>query len=66
MVPVTGQDRMEEYIRGWFRPAVSVADFLAGYSRVGGTHHLAVSYTREIKSFEGLAAMMGWEYTLLG
>ena len=66
MVPVTGQDRMEEYIRGWFRPAVSVADFLAGYSRVGGTHHLAVSYTREIKSFEGLAAMMGWEYKLLG
>ncbi len=66
MVPVTGPDRMEEYIRGWFRPTIPVADFLAGYSRAGGTHHLAVSYMRDLKSVEGLAAMMGWEYTRLG
>lgn len=66
MLPVTGADRMEEYIRGWFRPAVSVADFLAGYSRLGGTHHLAVCYTRDLKSLESFAALMGWEYSRLG
>ncbi|HET6487910.1 MAG TPA: hypothetical protein VFH83_15890 [Spirochaetia bacterium] len=66
MVPVTGPDRMEESIRGWFRPPVSVADFLAGYSRLGGTHHLAVSYTRDLASLEGLAGMMGWEHARLG
>lgn len=65
MLPVLGPDRMEEYIRGWFRPKVPVADFLAGYSRLGGTHHLAVAYAADMASLTRFGEMMGWEVSVV-
>lgn len=44
MLPVSGPDRMEGSVRGWFRPRLALADFLEAYSRAGGTHHLAACY----------------------
>jgi L-arabinose isomerase len=61
MLPVAGQDRMERSIRGWFRPSLPVPDFLAAYSRLGGTHHLALSYGAAVQTIEAFGRMMDWE-----
>jgi L-arabinose isomerase len=61
MLPVAGQDRMERSIRGWFRPSLPVPEFLAAYSRLGGTHHLALSYGAAVQTIEAFGRMMGWE-----
>jgi len=65
MLPVSGTDRMKEGVRGWFRPALPVPDFLAAYSRLGGTHHLAVTYTRETKPIETFGRLMGWDVAVV-
>ena len=65
MQPVSGQDRHGESVRGWFTPALSVADFLAAYSRCGGTHHLAVSYTRDTRPIETFGKLMGWDVAVI-
>jgi len=65
MLPVEGQDRMERSVRGWFRPALPAAEFLAAYSRLGGTHHLALSYGADLQAVETFGRMMGWETTIL-
>ncbi len=44
MQEVVGEDRMSESIHGWFKPSLPIADFLAAYSRAGGTHHCALVY----------------------
>lgn len=54
-------DRMQNAIHGWFRPAMTVADFLATYSRAGGTHHAALVYGRAIPEIAGFGKFMGWE-----
>ncbi|HUV06908.1 MAG TPA: hypothetical protein VMX75_04205 [Spirochaetia bacterium] len=59
-------DRWKTKIRAWFEPPMAVAEFLTRYSRVGGTHHLALTYkgasgegtTETIGTF---GRMMGWE-----
>ena len=66
MLDVPGVDRMKESVRGWFTPPVPVADFLAAYSRLGGTHHLAVTYTDDTKPFERFGALMGWDVAVIG
>jgi len=65
MLSVTGTDRHDEYIHGWFRPRCSVADFLARYSRLGGTHHLAASYTDDALTIRRFGEMMGWEVCVI-
>jgi L-arabinose isomerase len=65
MQPVTGQDRHGKSVRGWFTPALPVADFLAEYSRRGGTHHLAVSYTRDTRPIESFGRLMGWDVAVI-
>jgi L-arabinose isomerase len=65
MLPVHGADRMREGVRGWFKPALSVPDFLEEYSRLGGTHHLAVSYTRDTKPIETFGKLMGWDVVVI-
>jgi L-arabinose isomerase len=66
MLDVPGVDRMKESVRGWFTPPVPVADFLAAYSRLGGTHHLAVTYADDTKPFERFGALMGWDVAVVG
>jgi L-arabinose isomerase len=65
MQPVAGQDRHGASVRGWFTPALSVAEFLAEYSRHGGTHHLAVSYTRDTRPIESFGRLMGWDVVVI-
>ncbi len=65
MLGATGEDRLKNSIRGWFAPPLPVADFLAAYSRLGGTHHLAVSYAKDTKPFESFGALMGWEVAVV-
>jgi L-arabinose isomerase len=65
MLLVSGPDAMEKAVHGWFRPRLPVADFLTHYSRLGGTHHLAMAYARDTARLETFGGMMGWETVLL-
>jgi L-arabinose isomerase len=65
MLAVQGVDRMRESVRGWFKPSLSVACFLEEYSRLGGTHHLAVCYTRGISEIETFGKLMGWDVVVI-
>ena len=65
MLDVPGVDRMKDSVRGWFTPPQPVPDFLAAYSRLGGTHHLAVTYADETKPFERFGSLMGWDVAVI-
>ena len=56
---------MERSVRGWFKLALPVQDFIAEYSRLGGTHHLAVTCTTEISPIETFGRIMGWESAVI-
>jgi len=65
MLEVPGKDNFGRSIHGWFKPALPVAEFLAEYSRVGGTHHLAISYGLSVETVEAFGTMMGWETVVI-
>lgn len=52
-------------IRGWMRPQLPLPEFLAAYSRVGGTHHAALVYGGSLKVLEGFSRQMGFDYQVL-
>lgn len=60
MQDVEGEDRMAQMVHGWFRPALPIADFLAAYSRAGGTHHSALVYGDVAETVMRFGALMGW------
>ncbi len=66
MIGVTGKDNMSDRVHGWFKPRLPIENFLAEYSRQGGTHHLAISYSASIRLVEAFGQMMGWETVLIG
>ena len=47
---------------GWFAPEKSIGTFLEDYSKLGGTHHLALVYGDMRKVAETFAAVCGFEY----
>ena len=59
------KDSMPESVRGWFRPAMPLPDFLAAYSRAGGTHHSALVYGDVASDIVRFAAIMGWKIVVL-
>ena len=65
MLAVSGRDNMEASVHGWFRPTLPLEEFLAAYSRAGGTHHLALSYAEGTADLEAFGRMMGWETRVL-
>jgi len=65
MLEVPGKDNFGRSIHGWFKPGLPVAEFLAEYSRVGGTHHLAISYGLSVETVEAFGKMMGWETVVI-
>lgn len=65
MLDVTGEDRMTDEIHGWFQPPMAVADFLAAYSRAGGTHHSALVYGDVCDELARFGRIMGWRVTEL-
>jgi L-arabinose isomerase len=66
MLNVTGKDNFSRNIHGWFKPVMPIRDFLAEYSRAGGTHHLAISYGLGVESVQAFGKMMGWETVVIG
>jgi L-arabinose isomerase len=65
MQEVVGEDKMADSIHGWFKPSPSVADFLAAYSRVGGTHHSALVYGKVAAEIVRWGKLMEWNTILL-
>ena len=52
---------------GWFIPQTeTIGDFLAAYSRAGGTHHLALSYAGKTEILEDWANLMKWKFVRIG
>jgi len=66
VLQVEGEDNMTDLIRGWFRPATTVSDFLESYSRLGGTHHSALVYGDVTDGILRFGQMMGWDVAVLG
>lgn len=62
---VTGKNNMEDKIHGWFSPGMPISEFLAGYSRVGGTHHLAMVYGDVTEDIVKFGTIMGWNVVTL-
>jgi L-arabinose isomerase len=65
MLDVPEQDNMAKRVHGWFRPSLPIADFLASYSKYGGTHHLALTYGAPIPLIEAFGQMMDWETVII-
>ena len=66
MQEVAGEDKMADSIHGWFKPSMSVAGFLAAYSRAGGTHHSALVYGKVADDIVRWGRLMEWNTVLLG
>ena len=67
-VGLTAQnDRDLTDMRGWMTPPgnMPVAEFLEAYSRLGGTHHLVLSYGGDLQLLADLAHLMGWDFRML-
>jgi len=60
MVAGPGEDKLAGSVRGWFRPPLPLGDFLAAYSRAGGTHHAALVYGDVTRQMASVAQFMGW------
>jgi L-arabinose isomerase len=65
MLDVQTDEDFKNCVRGWFRPNMPVSDFLAAYSRVGGTHHAALVYGDTADIIAGFGRMMGWKVVVL-
>jgi L-arabinose isomerase len=57
---------MERSVRGWFKPPLPLPEFLAAYSRLGGTHHLALSYGAPLEAVTAFGRMLGWDTQAIG
>jgi L-arabinose isomerase len=65
MQDVSGADNMVDCIRGWFKPSLSIADFLAEFSRAGGTHHSALVYGNVTDEIVRWGKLMQWKTVIL-
>lgn len=65
MRDVSGTDRMADSIHGWFKAALPVGEFLAEYSRVGGTHHSALVYGDVAEEIVNWGKLMRWKTLVL-
>jgi len=58
-------ETMQESIRGWMRPRMDLARFLEEYSRLGGTHHSALTLGDRVEGIVALAQFAGISCTVL-
>jgi L-arabinose isomerase len=65
MQDVQGTDRMADSIHGWFKGALPVGEFLAEYSRAGGTHHSALVYGNVADEIVSWGKLVGWNTVIL-
>jgi L-arabinose isomerase len=59
-------DRMGDTVHGWLSPTLPIDEFLAGYSRLGGTHHCALVYGEVLATLVGFGTLMGWKISVIG
>ena len=62
MVSGGNNDRFKTSISGWMKPVPPLNDFLAEYSRAGGTHHAALVYGASLRSLASFSQMMGFRF----
>jgi L-arabinose isomerase len=55
-----------DWVRGWMRPRLPVAEFLEEFSRLGGTHHGALVPGNRVEGIEALAGLLGIEAAVIG
>jgi len=65
MLDFEGEDRMADSVHGWFKPRVPVDRFLESFSKAGGTHHLVLVYTENIKALEAFGHMMNFHVEVI-
>jgi L-arabinose isomerase len=65
MVDPGGEDRLTASVRGWFQPTMPLQEYLAAFSRQGGTHHSVLVYGDCRKHVSDFGEMMGWEVACL-
>ncbi len=65
MAAPRGRDALADTVHGWFQPRPPLPEFLAGYSRAGGTHHAALVYGASMAVLEGFGAEMGWDVLVI-
>lgn len=66
MLEPASEDRFVEKVRGWFRPEVPIREFLADYSRAGGTHHCALVYGARTEDIARIGDLLGWSVVEIG
>ena len=57
--------KFKNTVRGWMKPGLPLNEFLAEYSRVGGTHHAALVYGASMRSLAGFSQLMGFKFISL-
>ncbi|MDD4098384.1 MAG: hypothetical protein PHC30_06410 [Lentisphaeria bacterium] len=51
---------------GWFTPGSGgIGAFLEAYSRLGGTHHILLSYDADLESLRDFAHLMKWQFAAI-
>ncbi len=65
MVEGGAVDGLDETVHGWCRPQMPIADFLAAYSRLGGTHHCGLVYGDASQTLTRFGTLMGWQVAVL-
>jgi len=66
IVEAGADDRFQMSVRGWMRPKMPLADFLAEYSRLGGTHHSCLCYGADLSLLHQFSNIMGWQTQIIG
>jgi len=54
-------NKMSDTISGWLIPPMSIEQYLAEFSRLGGTHHSALVYGDNIDVIADFGSIMGWK-----
>ena len=62
MVSGGNNPKFKTTIRGWMKPSLPLNDFLAEYSRAGGTHHAALVYGASMSSLASFSRWMGFHF----
>ncbi|NLE66061.1 MAG: hypothetical protein GX608_01405 [Lentisphaerae bacterium] len=59
------QPKLQNCIRGWMKSTLPVGEFLAQYSKAGGTHHAALVYGDVLDKLAGWGTLMGWKTVII-
>ena len=59
MLTIRGENKQAAATNGWFKPEVSLPEFLAKFSQVGATHHSVLVYGDVLEQLLPLADYLG-------